>query len=908
MKVFIRRVGGLFRERRRDAELHDEIQAHLDLLTDEYVRQGLSRDDARAAARREFGGVEPMKETYRDQRGLPFVDSALQDLRYVTRTLRRTPGLAAMAIVSLALGIGATTAVFSVLNAVTLRPLPVSQPDRLVQLVPEHQGKRWILFNPIFEELSRRQHALSGIFAVSDDAFVPVSFDDSNAVYVRASTVSGNYFSVLGLSPAAGRFLTEDDDRIGAPGGCVIVIGNGLWTRRFGRERGVVGRSIRVRGDACTIVGVAPADFESHLTGYSADIWMPLRARTDPKLLANHRLAFFSGVMGRLQPGVSVEQAEAELTTLYQQIQRSEPPAPSGRSAPIRADALHMRLTSGSQGVGTLRRQFGQPLQIAVAVVGVVLLIAALNVATLLLARGTARETELATRAALGASRGRLARQLATEGALLVAVGGTLGVALASIVTPALGSLISLDYTLIALNTAPDARVMAVALGATALAILLAGVLPAIRLSRVTLHAGIESEGRSTPNRGGQRLTRVLVTAQLALSLILVTASGLLLRTMIRIASIDPGFRPDHVVVFQVRDETMSVGASSRTSSFSTPDTVEQKAARAAMYRNLEDRLSAMPGVRAAGLSWLALFGGSDLWLPMIDVDHPESRDQARVDYVSSGYFDTVGMRVVHGRSFAPDDHEGAPRVAVVNETFARQRFGGDPIGHRLALDYAGDRDRPFTVVGIVGDSKYNDLRENKIEPMVWVPIAQAPFRVSSIALRVAPGTEAAVVRRGEDVLSATAPAVMVRKVTTLAAQVDDTTSRERVLLRLASVFGGLALLLAAVGLYGTLAYAVARRRREIGVRLALGAQPRIVLRMVLGDALRLVGLALAAGVPLALITGAALRAFLFGVEPRDTATLAGACAVLAMVALAAAYVPARRAADVDPIVALRCE
>jgi predicted permease len=890
IRIAVSRVRGWLQQRHRDAELGDEIQAHLDLLTDEFVRRGLSQDEARAAARREFGGVEHMKDSYRDQRGFPFVDSLLQDLRYATRTLRRSPGLASMAVASLALGIGATTAVFSVLNAVTLRPLPVPQPDRLVQLMPQNEGKRWIIFNPIFEELRRRQHALSGMFAVNDQPFVPATLDGKTSVYLRASAVSGNYFSVLGLSPAAGRLLTDEDDQIGGHDGCVVVISDGFWARRFGRDPGVVGRSIQMRTDACTIVGVAPAGFTSHQTGSSPDIWMPLRARTDPKLLASHSMAFFSA-MGRLQPGVSVAQAEAELTTLYQQIQRSEPPSS------VRPDALFMHLAPGAQGLDTLRRQFGQPLRIAISVVGVVLLIAALNVATLLLARGTARGPELATRAALGAGRRRLARQLTTEGILLVSVGGAAGVSLAYAITPALGSLVVRS----GLDTAPDGRVIAVALGATALAALLAGVLPAIRLSRVALQTGMAGEGRATGTRGGQRLTRALVATQLALSLILVTASGLLLRTMIRIAGIDPGFRPDHVVVLEVRDETPG-------SSFNTADTVEQKARRAGVYRSVEDRLSAVPGVRAASLSWLALFSGNDLWLGMIDADRPESRDQARVDYVSSRYFDTVGMRLLHGRDFAAEDREGAPRVAIVNETFARQRYGGDAIGHRFSLDYVGERDRPFTVVGIVGDSKYNDLRELKIKPMVWVPLAQAPARVSSVALRVEPGSEAAVAHRAEEVLSETAPQVMVRKVTTLAAQVDETTTRERVLLRLASAFGGLALLLASVGLYGTLAYAVARRQREIGVRLALGARRQTVLRMVLGDALRLVGVALAAGVPLALMSAATLRAFLFGVEPQDVTTLAGACAVLMLIAIVAAYIPARRASQVDPMVALRYE
>jgi predicted permease len=563
-----------------------------------------------------------------------------------------------------------------------------------------------------------------------------------------------------------------------------------------------------------------------------------------------------------------------------------------------------MRLTPAARGLGTLRGQFAQPLQIAVTVVAIVLLIAAINVATLLLARGMARGSELATRAALGASRGRLARQLATEGVLLVAAGGALGVALAYAVTPALASTLSLNNTPIALDTGPDGRVIAVALGAITLAALLAGVLPAIRLSRETLRDGMAAGARATTSRNGQHLTRTLVSAQLALSLILITASALLLRTMIRIGGIDPGFRSEDVLALQVYDETPG----RPSNPFRTPESPDVKAARAALYRNLEHRLAALPGVRAVGLSWLSLFGGSDLWLPMIDVDHPESRREARVDYVSSHYFEAVGMRIVRGRDFKSDDREGAPRVAIVNETFARQRFGGDAVGHRISLDFIAERDRPFTIVGTIGYSKYNDLRETTVEPMVWVNLAQAPFRVSLIALKIVPGIEAAVMRAAHDALSEVAPTVMVRKETTLAARIDSKTSRERVLLELASGFGALALLLASVGLYGSLTYAVAQRRREIGVRVALGAQRHTVLRMMLGDALRLVGVAVAAGAPLALLTASALRAFLFGVEPRDAAALAASCAVLTLVALAAALIPAHRAAAVDPIVALRCE
>jgi predicted permease len=833
------------------------------------------------------------------------MDNLRQDLRYAFRRLLKSPGFTAVAVLSLALGIGATTAVFSVLNAAVLRPLPVPRPERLVLLMPQLRGQRYILFNPIFEELRRRQNKLSGMFAVSSAPFLKVTFAGAaGPTYLRGSLVSGNYFSVLGLSPSFGRLLSEGDDQIAGTAsntGCTAVISHRFWMRQFQQDPAVVGRTLRVRDAECVIAGVAPAGFDGHQAGYATDVWIPLRFLTDPKLLASHRMAFFSGVMGRLRDGTTVGQAEAELTSLYRQIQAAEPPPPANSGQlPVRPADIRMHLASGAQGF--VRREVSEPLTIIMAVVGVVLLIATVNVATLMLARGAARIPELATRAALGAGRGRLVRQLATEGGLLAAVGGLLGVELAWLGTPALASLASLSDTTIVLDTSPDGRVFAVAIAATTLAALLAGILPALRLSRTTLQARMAAQRQVTDSRHGQRLTRVLVAAQLSLSLLLVTAAGLLLRTMVRISGIDPGFRPDQVVVLDVRDENPS-------SSFGAVDPPEQKVRRASLYRLLGEQLNVLPGVQAASLSWLGLFGGSDLWLPLIDPDRPDDRPLGRVDYVSARYFDTVGMQVLRGRGFDDGDREGTERVAVVNQALARERFGGsEAIGRRLAIDYGGEGDRPFTVVGIVRDSKYNDLREDQARPMMWMPLAQAPYRITSVMLRVGPGSSAAVVRQAEAALAATDTQLMVRRVTTLSGRLRETTARERLLLGLSAGFGGLALLLAAVGLYGTLAYAVTRRTREIGVRLALGARPGTVLRMVLGEAWALVAGAFVVGVPLALGAGHALRAFLFGVEPRDLATLAGACAVLALAATLAAYVPARRAAAVDPMVALRYE
>ncbi len=892
--------------RRREEDFDRELRAHLELEAEEQMKTGLPGDEARFAALRAFGNTTLAREDVREMWGWTSLEQFGQDLRFALRMLRKNPGFTLLAVLSLALGIGATTAVFSVLDAAILRPMPVAEPERLVILRPELRGKQFVLFNPLFEGLRRSQRPLAGMFAASDQPYLKVSFDSGEApAYVRGSLVSGSYFSVLGVSPALGRLLSEDDDRLpGESGntGCAAVISHAFWRLQFQQDPAVLGRSIAIRETDCTIVGVAPAHFRSHQPGYAPDVWLPLRPLTDPKSLASPSMAFFSGVMGRLRPGVTTGEAEAALTALYQQLIAAGPREFVPGQAPPPPSDFRMRLLPGAQGLDAVRREFAEPLALMLAVVAVVLLIAAVNIANLLLTRGTARAFEFSTRAALGAGPGRLIRQLTTEAGLLAALGGIAGVGLAWLSTPALGTLISLPWLPVALDIRPDLRVLSVALIATTLAALVAGVIPAVRLSASALRAGMASAGRAAGSRSGRRMTRALVAAQLALSLLLVTTASLLLRTVVSISGIDPGFRPEHVVLLDVRHEKGG-------RAFGVVDAADQKASLAALYRVLEERLNALPGVRAASLSWLGLFGGSDLGLRLIDEERPENRRNAHIDYVSDRYFDTVGMRIVRGRGFTARDREGTQRVAVVNQALVREHLGGEePLGRRFALEYRGEEARPFTVIGVVRDSKYNDLREANVQPMMWVPLAQAPLQITSIALRVESGTEAAVERRARAALAASDPNLMVRKVTTLSAQVDETIARERLLLGLASGFGGLALLLAAIGLYGTLAYAVTCRTREIGVRLALGAQGATVLRSVMGDAMRLVGWGLLAGVPLALIAGHALRAFLFGVAPHDSVTLAGSCLVLTVVVAVAAYAPARRASRVDPIVTLRYE
>jgi predicted permease len=849
-----------------------------------------------------IGGVNHMQDLNRDQRGLASLETLLQDLRIALRMLRHSPTFAAVAICSLALGIGASTAAFSVFNAVMLRPLPVPKAGDLVLVQPLRRGDRFVLFNPLFEALRDRQHTLAGLVAIADQPYLPVTFDDARLPsYVRGTLVSGDYFPVLGISPSLGRLLGPTDDELPRGSGpCSAVISDNLWRRRYEQRADVVGRTLRVRESVCTIVGVAPASFPGHESGYRPDVWLPLRPLTDRSTLESRRMAFFSGILGRLAPGATVRQAETELTSLYQRAIAEQTAPLSTNQAPDRPADFAIHLTAGAQGLDNLRDMFRLPLIIAMIVVGIVLLIAAVNIADLLLARGMARVPELATRAALGASRARLLRQLATEGTMTVVLGGVLGAALASWAAPTLGSLLSARDPTLALDTHSDQRVIFAAIVATGLAALVSGILPAFRLSRVPLYAGMAADGRTSVGTG-QRLMRILVGGQLALSLLLMMTAGLLLQTIIHLTRIDPGFQPEHVVMLELRDEAPAAKPA-------TAETPEQRAQRAVVYATLAARLNAIRGVRAASVSWLGLFSANDRSLNVIDADQPNNRGEARVDFVSARYFETVGMQLVRGRGLSDRDHEGTERIAVVNEAMARVRFNGDALGHRLTLDYAGERDRPFTVVGIVRDARYNSLRETGTKPMLWAALAQAPFRISSVALRTEPGAEAAVLREAEAVLNATNGDLMVRRTTTLADEVARTMVRERLLMRIVSGVAAVAVLLAAIGLYGTLSYAVRRRSREIGVRMACGATRAAVLRLVLRDALILALVAVAVGTPLAIGLGFVLKPILFGVTPLNPGTIIACGAFMTIVAEVAAYLPARRAATVDPVIALRWE
>jgi len=892
-------VRGLIRRRQIDGEIEEELRDHLAREIEFHRSGGLSQEEARRLALRELGGLTQTIEATRDVRTI-WLDRLLRHTKHAGRQLVRNPIFSSVAVLSLVIGIGTTAAVFTVFNVVLLQPLSVAEPNRLVILSPERRGQEFVFFNPVYEALRAEQRTLSAVAAVDDEPFLPIRFEGERLpTYARGSVVSGTYFPMLGVPSLIGRAIVpQDDEAIGTAGvsECAAVVSHDLWTRRLGGGSSVLGRHVDVGGIACAVVGVMPEAFDGVQTGYRPEIWVPLRALKDRKDLASRTSAYFSGVIGRLRPDVDRPEAEAELNILYQHISATNASAAGEESAPAGDDRL--RLLPGAQGLDSVRRQFSEPLWIAMGLAAVVLLIATVNVSTLLVARGRARVHELDTRIALGATRSDLIMQLAIEGAVLTCAGGLLGVLIALWISPVLADLVTIRFPPVALRIHVDLRVLAVALGSTTCAVIAIGLLPAIPLTRRSTSP--KPGGSRSVSRSRAPIDKVLVVAQLALSLLLVTAAGLLLRSMIRILAIDPGFVPDRVVIAEVRENRPEPSSGA-------VDPTTRRAQWLESYRRLEGSLQQIPGVRSVALSWLGLFSGADVRSQLFDVTQPSEQVGARTDYVSSAYFDTVGMRIIGGRGFTSADREGMPRVAVVNQALARSPFArGGLLGRQIVLDEPDVKDAPFTVVGIVADSRFNDLRETATRPMIWIPLPQAPQAITSIAVRSERGDENTIVRELRRNIPSADSAYMIRRVVTLTDRVNETLKPERLLLGFASGFSILALLLASVGLYGSLAHAVAGRTREIGVRIALGARPGNVISMVLREAVVVTAIGLAIGLPFALTLGNALRAYLFHVQPRDVMTLTAGCVALTTVALFAAYVPARRASRIDPIVALR--
>ena len=884
--------------RKRDEELSEEIRAHLQMAAREREERGETADDARASARREFGNATLVKETTRDMWGWASLERLWQDVRYGLRMMRRSPGFTTTAILSLALGIGANTAIFSLLDAMMLRTLPVKDPGLLVIVHPHESTGSAILSNPVFEEMQARQQMCTGLLATSEPQRLTMQSNASApAERVMGTLVSENYFGVLGVDIAEGRGFFARDEEPGAAG--VVVISHGLWERQFSGDSAVVGRSVFISNQSVTIVGVAPTGFDGVTPGLDSDVWVLLKQFRTSEDLSNRAGSIFQ-VMGRLRADVGREQAQTSLTTLYQQSLIAElanggATAVASRSRP---SDYRVELEDGGRGLLFLQGQFGRPLVIVMAIVALVLLVACANVANLLLARAITRQHEIGVRIALGSSRGRLVRQLMTESVLLAICGGVGGLLLAYVGGHFLTVLLAGGLLPMTLHLSPDARVMAFTATISLLTGVLFGIVPALQATKPSVAPSLGSAARAQGgSRPRQYLSKALVSSQMAISLLLLIAAGLLVNSVRKMHDIDPGFDREGVLLVEVHS-----------------DQAPSPALVFTLTEQLRERIMSLPGARSASCSWLPLFEPfTDLSAPLYIGGYTPRLGEtvlARYNVVSPGYFETVGMKLIAGREFTPQDRENSAPVVVVNESFVKKYLSGEsPLGKFIAIA-VGPRSswRPRAIVGIVRDTKYNDLRR-ETKPLFYAPFSQMSREPQSVEVRTANTMDPLILGPSvRDVIATIAPQLVVDDMRTLAQQVDRPIATERLIAELSAGFGLLALLLAGVGLYGVMSYAVARRTREIGVRMALGASRGDVLWLVLRECL---GLALA-GVGCGLLLAAAatrlLSRFLYGLTATDPLTIAIATFVLVSVAILAGCFPARRATRVDPMVALRYE
>ncbi|MEZ5403897.1 MAG: ABC transporter permease [Bryobacteraceae bacterium] len=890
------RLRSLFRRSAVERDLDEEIAYHVARRVEEEIARGVEPTEARRIAIRAMEGIEQHKEACRDMRRTTPVEDLIRDLRYAARSLLRSPAFTAVTLLSLALGIGANTAIYSLIDKLLVESLPVENPRELVMFQPEGYRSGWIMDRsnvsyPLYRGLSEAQDGFTGLLAErSDNASM-----EYNGVTQRVAiaAVSGNYFQVLGVRPAAGRLLSPDDNR--TPGAHpVAVLTHGFWRERFGADPAIAGRSVRINGYPFTIAGVAQSPFNGLEVGGTLDVIVPammLRQVTTYGDALESRSSYIFNLYGRLKPGVTRAGAEARLQPLYlAQVEQDVAAAGARGPSDDRWRESKVHLVDGRRGTSRLRSTLQTPLTALLAMTVVVLLIACANIAGLLMARSAARAKEIGIRLAIGASRRRIARQLLTESLLLAAAGGLLGLLVANATLRALVAQAGESgQRLLAVIGFLDTRVLGVAFAASLITGLTFGVLPALRASRqaaVHLKAGASSE-----RAGHVRLRKALVTAQVALGIVLVAAAGLFQRTLQNLRTTETGFEASHLAQF-----SLNAGYAGH-----------QPAGTAVLFDRILSGLRAIPGVESATAATFPIFANShvNFWLEVEGYNYAENENRSCVsNALAPGYFRIMGMKLLRGRDFAASDARNAPRVTIVNETFARKYFPNrDPIGHRIRLSWGLGTRYSYEIVGVVKDARLANLRDAP-ERNFFMPLAQwDPLNSAVFYVRVRPGGVSADIR---NTVQRLAPAIPITGYRTIEQQIDRLLTPERLVASLSLAFGLLATGLAAFGLYGVTAFSVARRTREIGIRIALGAQRSTVLGMVLTDVGRMAAFGIAIGLALSLALSRYVESQLFGVAPRDVATLAAAALLLSAAALFSGWLPARRATRVDPVRALR--
>ena len=899
---FIARVKSWLRVSSRRAdferEMQDEMRIHLELYQADLRRRGVPEEEARRRAFAEFGSVAARQEECRDAVGLRLLGELRGDVGYAFRLLRRSPAFTLVALLSLGLGIGANTAIFSLIDTVLVKTLPVDDPQRLF-FVDNSGGKSGGSSGPpypCFELLRDHNRFLSGIAAFSQRMF-KVSIDGMPE-RVRGQYASGSYFDLLGVRAAHGRLLTPADDSEpgrGGPHGAVAVISDDFWTRRFARDPAVLGKNVQIGTEWVTIVGVTPPGFFGLRVGMPLDITLPMMLVEQG---LQSKQSWWLSVIGRLAPGATTDQARADLEALWDGYMTEV-----GMTGNKRGYFSGIALVPAARGTNHLRETYSDPLMIVMAIVGVVLLIGCANVANLLLARAAARQNEMAVRLAIGASRGRLIRQLLTEGLVLVSLGAGAGLLFAQWGASFLVAVLAGPVERVVLEPHFDLRVLGFTAGVSVATALLFSLAPALRATRVDAAKPAAAGGTATHNRLG----RTLVIVQVTLSVLLLCGAALFLRTLHNLNTVPAGFDPDGVLTMQI--ETTVPG---RTQGKKTPAEYRADHARlGAIWSGFIERVREVPGVSSASVAAMNPLSG---WFRGVGiaiqgpVHGPEKGRGISINQVTDGYFETTGIRLLAGRVFTPRDRAGSMRVAILNETAARAFFGDEtPLGRKVNFpgQYVEDE---FEIVGVVGDTRYKDLRTPD-RTMAYMPLEQAidPITEAVVALR-GPGDVTRLVPAIRAIATETVPSGLVSGIATMEQQVEMSLVRERMLALLATFFAALALILACIGIYGVMAYGVARRTREIGIRIAVGASQQSVVWMMVRETLLLVTIGAALGTLASLAANRYIAGQLFGVTPRDPVAIVVALSVLGIVTMVAGYLPARQASRIDPVRALRAE
>ena len=896
----------IFASTRTEQEMDEELRGFLDASAEAKRRAGMSPEQAARAARVEMGSTNAVKHHIRQAGWETAVENLWQDLRYSLRMLARSPAFTLVAVVSLALGIGANTAIFSLMDVVMLRSLPVDQPGQLVLFgdgraagsndsLPNDSTRLYSY--SFFRNASKKNEVFSGVAAIDSIEFSSHgTLVGAGRETMRASLVSGSFFSVLGIAPDRGRLLTESDDQ--TPGSGAVAVASYSWWQRHGSDPATVGKTVHIEGTNYTIVGIAPPGFFGVTVGEVPDFWIPLSMEKEmsPGWNGLNDKWFQSlYIIARLKPGVSAAQATANTNLIFKQYIRSEYLGQSPSQKDL-ADLAHaqVELTSAAKGLSRLRRQFSLPLIILITIASLVLLIACANLASLLLARSTSRSREFAMRMAIGATRSRIVRQLLTESCMIALLGAALGVASAWKASHLLLTMASHSAEVAAMDVSPDLRVLGFTLILTVFTALLFGMAPAIRATRLDLNGSLKQSRTAAAPSSRFSLARGLIVVQIALSLVLLAAASLFLRSLVNLANVDTGFNKQNVLVFQLDEYSANLPLDARLVN------LEQR---------IEQRVQSVPGVQAASFSMFSFDQGE--WSDPVTVQGipqtPENSHDVLYNVVGNGFFSTMSLPIVAGRGFDSRDKIDSPQVAIINQTMAHKFFpDSSPIGHHFGIGSDPAGSGSIEIVGVVKNAKYVTLEESP-EAAAYFPYAQRVQYFGNFEVRYA-GDAHQIIPAVRDAILQVNPDVPVSAVETLAEQVDASTSNQRIVARLSGFFSVLATFLVCIGIYGLLSYAVARRTSEIGVRMALGARRSNVLWLILREILVLVAIGIAIGVPLALAGNRLAAKLLFGLSPADPVSLCAAIALMFAIATLAGYLPARKASLVEPTVALRCE